>query len=348
MGRPAKEPASPSTLAPALLRFVEARGADAAALAQRCGLERDASAHDEVAVTASQLAVMLAGAADVLAEPHVALRLPGEAVYRRYDAVALACRAAPTVRDVLDIHARYAALVLPQLEARVDESGGETRFIARVHGHPRGLGLPSDEYLIALVLGRCRRGSAIAPLRVSLSAPRPRDLGPLYVAFGTREVDLGAEAVEIVFASSDAGALMPDADPTLLATAEHLASSALAAAPRAGRFAETVLAKIEAKLDAKLDANAVASALHMSVRTFQRRLDDEGTRFSELYDRARELRARRLLEGTALPLAEIAYRSGFADLATFSRAFKRWTGVPPGAFRRRAASGKDPSRTAPR
>jgi AraC-like DNA-binding protein len=93
---------------------------------------------------------------------------------------------------------------------------------------------------------------------------------------------------------------------------------------------------MEARLDAKLDATAVAALLHMSVRTFQRRLDDEGTTFSELYDRARELRARRLLEGSSLPLAEIAYRSGFADLATFSRAFKRWTGVPPGAFRRRA------------
>jgi AraC-like DNA-binding protein len=56
-------------------------------------------------------------------------------------------------------------------------------------------------------------------------------------------------------------------------------------------------------------------------------------RFSVLLDGSRERLAKRLL-GTDAPLTEVAYRVGFSDLATFSRAFKRWTGVPPGAFRR--------------
>ncbi|MEA2752006.1 MAG: hypothetical protein QOI41_6149, partial [Myxococcales bacterium] len=36
-----------------------------------------------------------------------------------------------------------------------------------------------------------------------------------------------------------------------------------------------------------------------------------------------------------LALSDVAFRVGFSDAATFSRAFKRWTGLPPGAFRRR-------------
>ena len=66
----------------------------------------------------------------------------------------------------------------------------------------------------------------------------------------------------------------------------------------------------------------------------QRRLEQEQTRFSEVLDRARLQVAKRLLAEPRTTLAEVAYRLGFADLATFSRAFKRWTGMPPGQWRR--------------
>ena len=72
---------------------------------------------------------------------------------------------------------------------------------------------------------------------------------------------------------------------------------------------------------------------HMSARTLQRRLEEEQTRFTEVLDRARLDLARRLLADPALPLADVAFRLGFADLAAFSRAFKRWTGKPPGQWR---------------
>jgi AraC-like DNA-binding protein len=68
-----------------------------------------------------------------------------------------------------------------------------------------------------------------------------------------------------------------------------------------------------------------------------RRLEGEGTRFSEVLDAVRERMARRLVLDGAIALAEVGYRVGFSDAATFSRAFKRWTGIPPGAFRRRQA-----------
>lgn len=46
--------------------------------------------------------------------------------------------------------------------------------------------------------------------------------------------------------------------------------------------------------------------------------------------------ARELVRDPALTLAEVAFRVGFSDAATFSRAFKRWTGLPPGALRQRS------------
>jgi AraC-like DNA-binding protein len=74
--------------------------------------------------------------------------------------------------------------------------------------------------------------------------------------------------------------------------------------------------------------------MHMSTRTLQRQLEQEGTRFTELLDEVRCDRARELLTDPSVTLADVAFRLGFADLATFSRAFKRWTGKPPGQWRR--------------
>ncbi len=72
----------------------------------------------------------------------------------------------------------------------------------------------------------------------------------------------------------------------------------------------------------------------MSARTLQRRLEQEQTRFTEVLDGARLAVARRLLGDSTIQLTDVAFRLGFADLATFSRAFKRWTGKPPGQWRR--------------
>lgn len=77
------------------------------------------------------------------------------------------------------------------------------------------------------------------------------------------------------------------------------------------------------------------AALRMSPRTLQRRLEDEGLRLSALIDDVRAQAARRHLEDPRIPLIDVAFRLGFSDLATFSRAFRRWTGMPPGAYRRR-------------
>jgi AraC-like DNA-binding protein len=334
-GRPPREAATPSALAPALLRWIAARGEDASLLADRGGLERSDIERDEAPVTATGLASMLGLASELTAEPHLALRLPAELPFRRYDAGALAARVAATPADVLASVARFATLVFPRLEGEIVEQADEISIHTRIGSAPRGLGHHVDEYVLAFMLGHCRRGAvSLVPRRVWLASARPPgDLGPLVRAVGTDEIELGASSTGLALARADAAQRLPAFDPMLVAVAEQLAAAALASAPRSGALASTVSAKIEALLPEVATAEVMASTLKMSGRTLQRRLEDEGVRFSDLVDGVRERKAKELLAGTS-PLAEIGYRLGFSDLAAFSRAFKRWTGVPPGAFRR--------------
>lgn len=332
-GRPALPATGPSAIAPALLRYLHARGVDPAELGDG---DREAT---ELAVTPAALASMIARACELLAEPHLALRLPAELPMKRYDALVLAVRAARTPRAVIDLVVRYAPLVFPGLTATTENDATELRVSWTVAGHPRGLGIEVDELVLATVLGFVARGVELAPSRVSLASARPPVIAPLYAAMRTEEIDFGTRSTGLAFSTSDADRELPGADAMLLATATDLADAALAKVPRRGAFAALVASRIEDALEsgAAPGADDVAEALRMSTRTLQRRLDEEATKFSAVVDAARERKARALLEDLAVPLGEVAYRSGFADLATFSRAFKRWSGMPPGAFRRRRA-----------
>jgi hypothetical protein len=159
-GRPAREAASASALAPALLRYVASRGVDAVLLADRAVLELADAEREDVAVTSASLATMLGLAASLLGEPHLGLRLPLELPFRRYDA-ALAARVAASPRDVLRAIARLAPLVFPRLEANVVEEADEAQLCTRIGSTPRGLGVHVDEYVLAFALVHCLRGGAV-------------------------------------------------------------------------------------------------------------------------------------------------------------------------------------------
>jgi AraC-like DNA-binding protein len=232
--------------------------------------------------------------------------------------------------------ARYASLVYPGLECALEEGENEAVWFQRTPGRIRGVGRHAHEYGLAYVLSHAQKetGEPIATTRVWFAHPRPPDLGPLHRFFGTRDLDFGSDTSGFALPRAALDLPMKSGDARLLATAEDLAEVALRALPRGTAFSALVAARIEGMLAADAGIDAVARAMHMSPRTLQRRLDEEGRSFSEVLDSVREGLARRWLTEETRTLSEIGYALGFADLATFSRAFKRWTGKPPGAWRR--------------
>jgi len=80
------------------------------------------------------------------------------------------------------------------------------------------------------------------------------------------------------------------------------------------------------------DMNEVAHVLGMSVRSLRRRLDEEGSTFSELAYEAAATIAKELLSSKQKSIKEAAFAMGFADVSSFHRAFKRWTGLTPRSF----------------
>ena len=79
---------------------------------------------------------------------------------------------------------------------------------------------------------------------------------------------------------------------------------------------------------------AVARALRVSPRTLQRQLAEAGCTFQKLVDEVRFVTALRLIS-EHYKLSDIAFRLGYADAGSFTRAFERWTGLTPQKYRSR-------------
>ncbi|WP_444634794.1 AraC family transcriptional regulator [Cupriavidus oxalaticus] len=183
-----------------------------------------------------------------------------------------------------------------------------------------------------LAFGRQFTRKPLHPLRVSLRIGQP-DWHLRYTEAFDCPVRFGEPEDAIVFGRRDLA---------LRLVARAHSRPAMPAATRDARHTAASLDDVRAALhqlagERALSLAAVARHLDISERTLQRRLMAAGTGFRALCeDVRRELAGRYLTEGN-MSLGEIAFRLGFDDANSFFRAFRRWTGMTPGDYRRSAA-----------
>jgi AraC-like DNA-binding protein len=149
---------------------------------------------------------------------------------------------------------------------------------------------------------------------------------------------------EVVFDRPDTGILvdrktlavpMLDADPALHDILQRCAAHRIAelphAAPTTMRVHDALLALVP-RHEPTLEA--VAAQLATSTRVLQRQLQAEGTTFRAVVERVREQVAKRYLAEAELSTVDVAMLLDYSDAPSFHRAFRRWTGMSPGAYRK--------------
>lgn len=325
-------PSPHSHLVGPLLRFAQERGVRLEL--PRYNLPAGAELGGGAPIENAQLAQLLDDLAEELDAPNLGLQLPAVLRFERYELPELAARASPTVRDSLLVLTRFASQVHESILFGLSEAQGAARFTHRFKDAPRGHGRHLNEFALASALFHvnARVSASLQVSEVTFLHARPRSLSELERYFGTDRIGFGATENALVFDAKALDAPQTTADPRLLATVEGLAPPPAAAS---STFRARVEERIRAQLDVgQLRLRKLAHELHMSSRTLQRRLEEEGTSYAQVVDGVREQRARAWLsQREPLTLSEISSRLGFSEFATFSRAFKRWTGMAPGAFR---------------
>jgi len=183
------------------------------------------------------------------------------------------------------------------------------------------------------------------PLAIELKGPRPADVMPFRELFGLVP-RFAASRNAMLFAHQDLLAPLPQAHINTRDSGEQLCEQlcgelalTLAVTPTARRVQQLLLRE-SASL---LGGAEVAGRLGLSERTLQRRLAQEGQSLQTLNDGIKRRLAERLLRESHMDLQEIAQCLGYAEAASFSRAFQRWTGQAPGRWKRRGTVLVQPS-----
>lgn len=191
-----------------------------------------------------------------------------------------------------------------------------------------------QQYVASLIECMCRVPGQDGPVAQTIRmVPHPETgLAHLAQRFGGRVEPADTACLEIVLANAVADARFAGNGPRRLTPAP--APEDWTRLRAEGTLAESVRIAIAAMLNGDVPGvERLAFAAGMSVRSFQRRLADEGTSFSQLLEEVRHGVSRRRLGTPDVLVADVAAELGYAHPSGLSRAMRRWTGQPPRKLR---------------
>lgn len=320
-----------STLA--MVRAAEARGIDASPTLARHSVTRAILADPDREIPVEIEFAIWDELRSRTNLPALQLFAPGELPVGTYHVVEYLAGASATVGEAIQRLARFIGIIARQVSLKTVEDAHGGRLLPTM---PAGGAVPAlyVDFTFAAVLGRMRHfRPSFTIARVDLRQTRPADAAPYADLFGL-DVRFGAAVDQLCIARDEWDAALPTHDPSL---AQVLETHARIRLERVGRTPAALGAEVRDALIRSLPNGAciddVARALHVSVRTLQRRLSDAGSSYREALDAVRSDLARQYLLDQRVAIAEVALLLGFADQSSFHRAFERWTGAAPGRWR---------------
>ena len=281
---------------------------------------------------------LLERAAAHLADPLLGLKLGQTITPAHLGALGYVLLACGTLGAALQRMERYQRLIYDVNPMRQEIQGDSLSLVWGVeHGRPGAL---VDECAIAALVQFARNitGTAAAPLEVAFVNPWPDDLAP-YERHFRCPLRFRQPQTLVRYPLDDLALPLRQPDPALLAILEAQAEAQLAVLPTADDFVQTVRQQIvRLAREGEPSLERVAQQLHLSPRTLRRRLRDRQRHFRGLLDSTLQRMAEDYLRDQRLQLVEVALLLGYSDQSAFTRAFRRWCGETPAAWRLRHAA----------
>jgi len=241
---------------------------------------------------------------------------------------------AGTLRDALEALVRYQRLLTDKPACTLEERDGVARVVYDVDpGAPRCRRFRAELAMTGFSRIVHDFGRGARPREVAFEYAAPAYRSEYSRLFGGVE-RFGQSFTGIVIDRELLSAVPLHHDTEIHRALEVQAEARLARLGRKRSYTERVRDHLlEGKTQRGDDMEGVARGLGLSVRTLRRRLREEGATFSAIAGAAFVALAKRLLVDEARSVEEAAYAMGYSTPTSFHRAFKRWTGTTPKAFR---------------
>jgi AraC-like DNA-binding protein len=247
-----------------------------------------------------------------------------------------AAMSAESYRQCIDLAIRYSPLVTTMVSLRLEVEGELASLIVDEHSEPTSA---RDMLLISVLVGLRQMGEDLTAARlkasIDFSIPEP----DYYARFAklVPRLRFGQPANRLVFEASALELPLSMSDPAVLRLVSEQCERALEAVGRETKLVARVRQALLGR-DGFRSLRQVAADLQVSPRRLMRMLAEERTSFVDLVDQERQRKALRLLSTSRLALEDVAAQLGYSTVSNFVRAFHRWTGQTPAAYRRKTPS----------
>jgi len=321
-----------------LARTLQTYGCDAEDVFAQAGLGPAPAQPLDIRYPVARLQVVWRLAVQYTGDPCFGLSVAEQMQPQGLHGLGFAWLTSDTLFDAVKRLVRYQRVISTLSDYRLRTLNGVVELSLNLDRHGLDIHPVTLDAAMAIIVRMCRLALQVSfqPARVALQREQP-SCADRFSAFFQCPVEFSAPLNAIYL---DAGLLdqpLPSANPELARANDRVVIDYL------NRFdRETLSMQVRARLIDMLPSGQptqaqVADVLHMSVRNLQRRLQAEGASFKQLLDETRRELAVQYVRQAHRPLGEITYLLGFSEPSNFTRAFRRWTGTSPHAFRQNGA-----------
>lgn len=243
-----------------------------------------------------------------------------------------------TLRDALSVLTQFRNRINTNLALRIEEFEGMVLLRENFVFEPPIASRQADDLALGVLDQMCRSllGADWQPICISFpyEQPPPSER-PVYQRLFSCPMEFNSEFEGILLNRADLDRRNPRSDPALALHARKLVNAMIDPGERS--IVEEVEQAIQLLMPAgRASISSVADSLGMTIRTLQRRLEDEGTQFSEMLDRVRVRQVARYLGQRRLRLTDIADLLGYSSLSAFSNWYRGRFNETPSEGRRSA------------
>jgi AraC-like DNA-binding protein len=309
--------------------YIEEKGYNSEGWLAQFELSLEDIASDKTLLDYSRFEKLILNAITLLGEAEVGLSLGGRLPINSHGALGFALLNCHTLRQAIELFQRYISIRTPLLALKLSPSSSKLKIELVELFDIGAIRRPFVETVILTFqqsLNFVCQNKAIFS-RIELSYAQPE-------YWQTYQDLLGCE----VLFSQNSHALYVDmaildksfgrTDQKSFKQAEAFCQSELERLKNTNRIVGQLRTLLILSNAESRNLSAVAERLHLSPRTLHRYLEKEHTSFKQILDEVRHTLAKQLFAQN-FSVKMTAYELGYADVANFRRAFKRWQGCSP-------------------
>lgn len=322
----------------AIYRTIQSYGVNPDSLLEQAGIDKAMLSQHQARIPSVFSDELWHLAVEKTGDPLIGMRVPEYRTINTLYAVDAAAQASSNLREFLRSTCRFSRIVTTAVELSLQDHGDLTELNFAQYGDTPLCDQAVDAFMYVIystlqpVLQDIDSNEAFY-LEIELTRPALEETA-IYTTTFQCPVKFSCSETRIRINPKLLDLPLPSANPDFTRLSEEMLVSYLARIQDQDIEMKVRGAIMELMNTQNLNKNNVAKRMHTSVRNLTRKLSEVDLTFNQLVDSIRQEKAVGLIKQVNISFSEIAFELSFVDVNSFIRAFRRWTGMTPGQYRK--------------